>query len=219
LDLKHVTLTPELYDYLVEHGTPPDDVLLEIIEETKKFGGYEIMRCVPEQGALMALLARLIGARNAIEVGTFTGYSSVCIARGLAEGGKLLCCDVSDEWTRVARQAWSKAGLEDRVELRLGPALDTLRSLPRQATYDLAFIDADKQNYWNYFEEIVSRVRDNGLIVIDNTLFQGLVVDAASENNSARLVREFNDKLVRDERVEVVMLPIHDGITLARKRA
>lgn len=218
MDLKHVSLTPDLYDYLIQHGTPPDDVLREIIEETAKFGRYEIMRCVPEQGALLTLLARLMDAEQALELGTFTGYSSVCIARGLRPGGRLLCCDVSEEWTDVARAAWRKAGLEDRVDLRIGPALDTLRALPEEPRFDLAFIDADKQNYWNYFEAVLARVRHNGLIIIDNTLFQGLVIDPDTESESARMVNDFNVRLAQDQRVDVVMTAIHDGMTLARKR-
>ncbi|MFF3917211.1 O-methyltransferase [Streptomyces sp. NPDC001852] len=217
MELKHVVLTPELYDYLIAHGTPPDPVLTEIEERTKEFGRYQIMQTVPEQGALLHMLTKLIGARKAIEIGTFTGYSSVCIARALPKDGQLLCCDVSEEWTRVARDAWEKAGVTDRVELVIGPALDTLRSLPQESDVDLAFLDADKVNYWAYFEELLLRVRPNGLIIVDNTLFQGEVVNPDTEHESARLVDAFNERLAADDRVEVVMLPIHDGITLVRK--
>ncbi|MGW7002916.1 O-methyltransferase [Streptomyces sp. NPDC054933] len=217
MPLKHVALTTELYDYVVAHGTPPDAVLQEIEERTQEFGHYQIMQCVPEQGALLHMLTKLIGARKAIEVGTFTGYSSVCIGRGLPKDGQLLCCDVSEEWTRVARDAWEKAGLTDRIQLALGPALETLRSLPQEADVDIAFLDADKLNYWAYFEELLLRVRPNGLIIIDNTLFQGEVINPDTEHESARLVHAFNERLAADQRVEVVMLPIHDGVTLARK--
>lgn len=217
MELKHVALTPEIYEYIIAHGTPPDPVLLEIEERTRQFGRYQIMQTVPEQGALLHLLARLVNARKAVELGTFTGYSSVCIARALPADGHLLCCDMSEEWTRVARDAWEKAGVADRIELVIGPALDTLRSLPRATDIDLAFIDADKANYWAYFEELLPRLRPNGLIVIDNTLFQGEVVNPATEHESARLVHAFNERLAADDRVEIVMLPIHDGITLARK--
>lgn len=216
MQLKHVVLTQELYEYMISCGTPPDAVLLEIEERTKGFGSYQIMETVPEQGALLEMLTRILGAQKAIEVGTFTGYSSVCIARGLPEDGHLLCCDVSQEWTEVARDAWEKAGIADRVELVIGPALETLRSLPKEPDVDLAFLDADKVNYWAYFEELLLRIRPNGLIVVDNTLFQGKVIDPET-HQSARLVNDFNVRLAADSRVDVVMLPIHDGVTLARK--
>lgn len=217
MELKHVVLNQALYEYLVAHGTPPDAILLEIEERTKEFGRFQIMQTVPEEGALLHLLTKLANARKAVELGTFTGYSSLCIARALPKDGRLLCCDVSEEWTSVAKEAWEKAGVADRIDLVIGPALETLRALPETADIDLAFIDADKLNYWAYFEELVRRVRPNGLIVVDNTLFQGEVVNPDTEHESARLVHAFNERLAADDRVEVVMLPIHDGVTLARK--
>jgi caffeoyl-CoA O-methyltransferase len=172
----------------------------------------------PEQGTLMTLLTQLAGARSAIEIGTFTGYSSICLARGLAAGGRLLCCDISEEWTSVARKYWEKAGLADTMELRLGPALDTLRALPADAMFDLAFIDADKTGYLGYWNEVVPRVRPGGTILIDNTFSHGRVIDAGNDSPVVIAVRDFNDHAAADDRVSVVMIPIGDGLTLARKK-
>jgi len=157
-------------------------------------------------------------ARQAVEVGTFTGYSSICIARGLAPAGHLLCCDISEEWTSVARKYWEKAGLSDRIELRLGPAIDTLRSLPDEEMFDLAFIDADKGGYLGYWREVVPRVRPGGLIMVDNTFSHGRVIDAGNDNPLVIAVRDFNDHAAADDRVDLVIVPIGDGLTLARKR-
>ncbi|MBV8950730.1 MAG: class I SAM-dependent methyltransferase, partial [Actinobacteria bacterium] len=148
---KSFFLTPEIHRYLVEHGTPPDALQQELIAETAKLGGIAMMQISPEQGAFMTMLTRLIGATRAIEIGTFTGYSALCVARGLGSGGRLLCCDVSEEWTSIGRKYWERDGVADRIELRLGPALDTLRSLPSGRVFDMAFIDADKPNYGNYY--------------------------------------------------------------------
>jgi len=165
----------------------------------------------------MTILAQAIGARHAIEVGTFTGYSAICIARGLAEGGTLLCCDVSEEWTSIARQYWAKAGVSDRITLRLAPALETLREMTEGATFDFAFIDADKTNYRNYYEEILRRIRPGGLILVDNVLWDGAVLDEKDQSEDTRAIREFNDFAVSDHRVELVMLPVSDGLTIALK--
>ena len=215
---KSFLLTPELAAYLVEHGTPPDAQQLALIEETRALGPVAGMQIAPEQGAFLTLLTRAIGARYAVEVGTFTGYSSLCIARGLPADGHLLCCDVSDEWTAIARQAWASAGVADRIELRLAPAADTLRSLPHEATIDLAFIDADKPGYPVYYEEILSRLRPNGLILVDNVLWDGRVVRPDADDDNTRAIRAFNDMVAADDRVEAVMLPIADGLTLCRKK-
>jgi caffeoyl-CoA O-methyltransferase len=165
----------------------------------------------------MTMLASLMGARQVVEVGTFTGYSSLCLARGLADGGKLLCCDVSEEWTALARAYWQKAGLAERIELRLGPALATLRALPAGRWIDLAFIDADKQGYHGYWEELVPRIRPGGLIMVDNTLLHGRIFEA-SPDPDAQAIKEFNEQVLRDDRVELVMLPVGDGLTLARAK-
>jgi caffeoyl-CoA O-methyltransferase len=156
-----------------------------------------------------------VGPRQAIEVGTFTGYSSICLARGLAAGGKLICCDINEEWTSLARDYWQKAGLADRIELRLGPALDTLRALPAGATFDLAFIDADKRGYRGYWEELVPRMRPAGILLIDNTLLHGRIFEQSLDPD-ARAIKEFNDHVLNDDRVELVMLAVGDGLTLAR---
>jgi len=215
---KSFQLSPEIHDYLVRHGTPPDEIQRALIEETKRLGGIAIMQIAPEQGAFMTLLAKLIGARRAIEVGTFTGYSALCLARGLADDGHLLCCDVSEEWTRIGRPYWEKAGVAHKIELRLGPAAETLSALPRDPVVDIAFIDADKGGYPVYYEEILARLRPGGLILVDNVLFMGTVVDPSVTNESVVAIRAFNDRVARDERVDRVMIAVGDGLTLLRKR-
>jgi caffeoyl-CoA O-methyltransferase len=217
-EIKSLGVSPEVHRYLVEHGTPPDPVQRELIEETRKLGGISIMQVAPEQGAFLTLLTRALGARRAIEVGTFTGYSSLCIARGLADGGKLVTCDVSDEWTAVARRYWEKAGVADLIELRLGPGVDSLRALPEDPLYDLGFIDADKGGYPLYYEEILKRLRPNGVILVDNVLWTGRVADPEAQDDMTKAIRAFNDKVAADPRVECVMVPISDGLTLLRKR-
>jgi caffeoyl-CoA O-methyltransferase len=176
------------------------------------------MQIAPEQGAFLTLLTKLIGARNAVEVGTFTGYSSLCIARGLPADGRLLCCDVSDEWTSIARKAWKAAGVQNKIELKLAPGADTLRALPQEETIDLAFIDADKPGYPVYYEEILSRLRPNGVLLVDNVLWSGRVVDPDADDDNTKAIKAFNDMVAADDRVEAVMLPISDGLTLIRKR-
>jgi caffeoyl-CoA O-methyltransferase len=193
-------------------------VLSELADETeRRFSASASMQIGPEQGTFMTLLARLTGARNAIEVGTFTGYSAICVARGLADGGRLICCDVSEEWTSVARDYWQRAGVADRIELRLGPGAQTLRSLPAAASFDFAFIDADKTGYVEYWDLIVPRISPGGVILVDNTFSSGRVVDPAENGDAVRGIRAFNDHARADARVELVMLPIGDGLTLARK--
>jgi caffeoyl-CoA O-methyltransferase len=204
--------------YLTAHSTPPDLILRELATETAERYPNEIsLQVAPELGTLVTLLTRLSGGRSAIEVGTFTGYSSICIARGLGADGRVLCCDVSEEWTSVARKYWEKAGLTERIELRLGPALETLRSLPREEAYDVAFIDADKISYPQYWTEVVPRVRSGGVIMVDNTFSHGRVLDAGNDNPSVIAVRTMNDLAAADERVELVMVPIGDGVTVALK--
>jgi len=215
---KSFFLSPEVHDYALRHGTEPDAVQRELIEETRRLGGISMMQVAPEQGAFLTVLARAIGARRAVEVGTFTGYSSLCIARGLPEDGKLLCCDVSEEWTAVAREAWQRAGVADRIELRIGPAVDTLRALPQDFVIDLAFVDADKTNYATYYEELLKRLRPNGVMLIDNTLWHGAVIDATAQDDSTKAIRAFNDAVATDDRVDTVLLPISDGVTMLRKR-
>jgi caffeoyl-CoA O-methyltransferase len=215
---KFTTLTPDLYDYLVDQRSERDSVLAELAQETAALGPISMMQIAPEQGAFMTILARLINARSAVEVGTFTGYSSLCVARGLPDNGRLLCCDVSEEWTSIGRRYWKKAGVDHKIDLRIGPGLETLRSLPRQAQFDMAFIDADKSNYRNYYEEILERLRPNGVILFDNVLWMGQVIDSSNTGADTVAIREVNQLLRQDARVETVMLPIADGLTLARKK-
>lgn len=211
-------LSEELQDYLIAHSAPPDDVLNQLAAETAaSFPHSAGMQIGPEQGTFMTLLTELIGARRALEIGTFTGYSSICIARGLADGGKLTCCDVSDEWTSVARRYWQLAEVADRIELELGPAAQTLRAMPPAETFDIAFIDADKTGYVTYWDEVVPRIRPGGVILIDNTLSHGRVIDPDTTDKNVLGIRAFNDHAAADDRVVLVLLPIGDGLTMARK--
>jgi caffeoyl-CoA O-methyltransferase len=212
-------LSSEVQDYLIAHSAQPDAVLADLAAETaRRFPGAAGMQIGPDQGAFMTMLAQVAGARNAVEVGTFTGYSAICLARGLADGGRLICCDVSEEWTSLARQYWQRAGVADRIELRLGPGLDTLRALPAAADLDLAFVDADKGGYIGYWDELVPRLRAGGIILADNTLYGGGVTDPADHDPVVEHIRAFNDHVAADRRAELVMLPIGDGLTIARKR-
>jgi caffeoyl-CoA O-methyltransferase len=215
---KSFFLTQGVHDYLFAHIPPLDDVQRDLIAETETLGGISLMQIAPEQGAFMTLLTRLIGARRAVEVGTFTGYSAISIARGLLADGSLLCCDVNEEWTAIARKYWERAGVDNKIELRIAPALDTLRSLPAGEQFDLAFIDADKENYPNYYEEILARLRPNGVILVDNTLWMGAVIDPKAGDDQTNAIRAFNDMVASDDRVEAVILTLGDGLTLARKR-
>jgi len=216
---KSFLLTQELFDYLVDHGGAPDGVQRALIDETAALGDISGMQVAPEQGAFFTILTRLIGARDAIEVGTFTGYSALCIARGLPDDGRLICCDVSEEWTAVARRYWEHAGVDHKITLEIGPALETLRALPRTEAFDLAFVDADKESYAAYYEELLARLRPNGAILVDNVLWGGNVLRPDAElDQSARAIKAFNDLVAADERVDSVLLPVADGITVARKR-
>ncbi|GAA3734991.1 caffeoyl-CoA O-methyltransferase [Spinactinospora alkalitolerans] len=212
-------LSPELHDYLVAHSTPVDEVLRDLAAETERlFPGSVGLQIGPEQGVFMTVLARLIGARDAVEVGTFTGYSSVCLARGLPADGTLLACDVSEEWTSVARRYWERAGVAGKVTLELAPAIETLRALPEDPLFDLAFIDADKEGYVGYWDELVPRVRSGGALLIDNTFSHGRVLDPSVTSAAVQGIRDFNAHALADDRVELVMLPVGDGLTLARRK-
>ncbi|MEU8912989.1 O-methyltransferase [Streptomyces nigrescens] len=215
---RNLTLTPELHAYLLAQGRmTPDPVLAELIEHTRTAVPDQAhMTVAPEEGALLTFLVRLLGARHIVEVGTFTGYSSLCLARGLPAGGSLITCDVSAEWTALARDFWARGGVADRIELRLGPALDTLRALPPEPHLDLAFIDADKPGYIDYWEELVPRLRPGALLLADNTLFSGQVIDADPGEKPAA-IRAFNAHAREDDRVQLVMLPVADGLTMARR--
>ncbi|OHV46541.1 methyltransferase [Parafrankia colletiae] len=210
-------MPPALHGYLVAHGSPPDDILADLAAETAALGDAARMQIPAEQGALLTILTAALAPSRAIEIGTFTGYSSLCMARGLPPGGHLLCLDVNDEWTSVARRYWERAGVSDRVELRLGPAAEALAALPEEPTFDLAFIDADKQSYPAYFELLLPRMNTNGLIIVDNVLQSGRVLDEQEDSPNVVAVRGFNAALAADARVQVVFLPVADGLTIARK--
>ena len=206
-------------DYLLAHSSAEDDVLAELAEETgRSFPDVVGMQISADEGALLTMLVRLTGVQFAVEVGTFTGYSSICIARGLAEGGRLLACDVSGEWTGVAQRYWERAGVGDRIELRLAPAAETLAALPTEPSIDFAFVDADKESYPTYYEELVGRLRPGGLLVLDNVLLGGRVLDETVTSEQVVAMRAVNDTVAADDRVDVVMLPLRDGVTVARRR-
>jgi predicted O-methyltransferase YrrM len=206
--------------YIGDRARPrPDAVLEELRTETEALGDVSRMQVSSDQGALLTLLTRVAAASFAVEVGTFTGYSSICIARGLQAGGRLLCCDVSEEYTSIARRAWERAGVAERIELRLAPALETLRALQADTVVDVAFIDADKDNYVNYYDELLPRLRPGGLMMVDNTLWSGRVADVPADDDAGNLIaiRAFNDKLATDDRVASYILPVSDGLTLITK--
>lgn len=211
-----LNLTDDLVDYVQRLGVREHPVLAALRDETAKLPEHG-MQIAPEQGAFMSLLVRATGAARIIEIGTFTGYSSTVMALALPPDGRILCCDVSREWTDIARGAWADADVADRVELRLGPATETLATLDDDS-FDLAFIDADKTGYDAYYEGCLRVVRPGGLILIDNVLQGGRVVDAAEEGESVRAIRALNEKIAVDERVDHVMLPLADGLTLALVR-
>jgi caffeoyl-CoA O-methyltransferase len=220
-DGKFVTLDQPLYDYVVAHGDNGDALLKELAAETaRKLGRVSMMQIAPEQGTFMAILVRAIGARFAVEVGTFTGYSAICVARALPPDGRMLCCDVSEEWTAIARRYWEKAGVAEKITLKIAPAIETLQALPTSAAnpIDFAFIDADKINYRIYYEEVLKRMRAGGLILIDNVLWSGAVIDSKNQTEDTRAIRELNDFLATDDRIDMVMLAISDGLTICRKR-
>jgi len=217
-DPKSFNLSPEIHAYMVGHSTPIDEIQAALVEETLALGGISIMQISPEQGAFMTMFTQLIGARDAVEIGTFTGYSSLAIARGLAADGHLLCCDISEEWTAMARSYWDRAGVSDKITLEIGPAAETLAALPPGEQFDLAFIDADKPGYIDYYEQIVPRLRPNGVILVDNVLFGGGVIDPTITDPSTQGIRDFNDHVIADERVDCVMLAIGDGLTFIRRR-
>ncbi|MEU4712784.1 O-methyltransferase [Micromonospora purpureochromogenes] len=212
---KPLPLTPELHAYLVAHGSPPDEIIRDLAEETlAALPDEAMMQVAPEQAAFLTFLTRLLGVRRAVEVGTFTGLSSLAIARGLPEDGRLTCFDISEEYTGIARRYWERAGVANRIELRIGPAGETLRELPLERHLDFAFIDADKTGYPVYWDELVPRMRPGAVIAVDNTLRGGRVL--APQNADDRAIAAFNDEVLADVRVEAVMLPIADGVTLAR---
>ena len=215
---KFLHLDQKLYDYVIAHGHNGDPILRELAEETRNLGRIAGMQIAPEQGTLMGLLACAIGAKSAVEVGVFTGYSSISVARALPPDGKLLCCDVNEQWTSIARRYWERAGVANKITLKLAPAAETLRALPASQTFDFAFVDADKSNYRIYYEEILKRLLPNGLLLIDNVLWSGQVIDAKDKSEDTIAIRELNDFITSDMRVEAVLIPVADGITIVRKK-
>ncbi|HET6214633.1 MAG TPA: O-methyltransferase [Micromonosporaceae bacterium] len=214
---KPLAITDDLYAYVIAHGSTPDPETQALIDETAAtMGDHARMQIARDTAALLTLLARLIGVRHAVEIGTFTGLSALAIARGLTDGGRVITCDRSEEFTDIARRHWDKTDVADRIELRLGPALTTLRQMPAEPHIDLAFIDADKTEYSSYWYELVPRMRPGGLIVVDNVLFYGQVL--APQHAFDKAIVAFNEMVLADERVDAVMLPIADGITLARRK-
>lgn len=215
-----IGLPPELGRYLLEHGVREPALLARLRDETAGLPEHN-MQVAPEQGALLAMLVRLTGARRCIELGTFTGYSSLSVAMAMPADGKLTCCDVSEEWTSVARRYWSEAGVADRIELRLGDAVATLDELLEggaTGTFDFAFVDADKSQYPDYHERLLRLLRQGGLIVYDNVFWDGQILDPNARDADTEGVRRLNDRLATDERVDISMIPVADGLTLARKR-
>ena len=214
---KGIGLSANVQEYLVAHGAGIDPIAQELIDVTAELGGISRMQVAPEQAAFMTLLTRLLDVRFAVEVGTFTGFSALSIARGLAPGGRLLCCDVSDEWVSVGRPYWERAGVADQIDVVIAPAAETLAALPDDSPIDLAFIDADKGSYPIYYEEMLRRLSPRGIILVDNVLWGGRVADPEAdldENPDTAHIRSFNASVVADPRTDQVMLPIADGLTL-----
>ena len=214
---KFIQVTPELHRYAVEHSSFRDGVAADVERAATEMGDLAEMQIAGDQAAFMTVLVRSIGAEQAVEIGTFLGYGAIAIARGLPEDGRLVCCELDEDYAQRAREHLDKAGVGDRVEIRVGPALETLRAMDSTEQFDFAFIDADKTGYIDYYEETLPRMRQNGLIMLDNTLRGGTVLDPG-DSDSARVTAELNDRLPRDERVDVAMLGFADGITLVRKR-
>ena len=215
-----LNLDETLYQYLLDHSVRESTLRRRLREVTAK-QEMSRMQIAPEQGQFMALLVEFIGAERIIEVGTFTGYSALCMAQAMPEHGELVCCDISKEWTDIGRPFWREAGVEQRIQLYIAPALDTLDSLIEQGrtgSFDMAFIDADKTNYLNYYERCLTLLRRGGLLLFDNTLWDGAVADPGVQDDDTRALRELNDTLHKDERVSISLVPIGDGLTLARKR-
>jgi caffeoyl-CoA O-methyltransferase len=213
---KFTALTPELHHYIVEHGARRDDALRAVEEKTEAMGDIAVMQTAPDQAALITLLVKAISSRRAIEVGTFTGYGAIAIARGLPDDGELICCEVSEEYAEIARGNVADAGLAEKVEIRVAPALETLAEL--DGAFDFAYIDADKPGYDRYYEACLALLRPGGMIMLDNVLLSGRVLDPPEGDESAQALAALNEKIAADERVDVAMLGIADGVTLALKR-
>lgn len=214
---KFISITPELHRYSVDHSSFRDGVVPEVEQAGEDMGDLALMQIAGDQAAFTTIVVRAIGARRALEVGTFLGYGAIAIARGLPDDGELISLELDEEYAERAREHVRRAGLDGKVEIRVGPALESLRAMDRTEQFDFAFIDADKTEYIDDFEEVLARLRPNGVIMIDNTLREGTVLDPG-DSESARVTAELNDRLAKDERVDVVLLGLADGITMARKR-
>ncbi|MEM8745447.1 MAG: class I SAM-dependent methyltransferase [Actinomycetota bacterium] len=212
---RSIGLSDELNSYVVDHSSPPSEVQQRLIDTTAAMP-MAMMQIAPEQGEFMAALVALTQPSLIVEVGTFTGYSALSMAGALPDGARIICCDVSEEWTSIGREHWEAAGLSDRIELRLGPAIDTLRAMPADTVIDLAFIDADKGGYPDYYEEILGRLAPDGAILVDNTLWSGAVLDDDDDSTDTVAIRDFNSMVADDPRTRQVLLPIGDGLTLIR---
>ena len=217
-----IGLSPAIQEYLIANSLRETELQRQLREETAKaLGGSASMQIAPEQGQFMALMAKLTGARLVLEIGTFTGYSALAVAQALPADGRLIACDISPDWTAIGRRYWAEAGIADRIDLRLGNAVETvaaLRSSPQAGQFDMAFIDADKGNYSRYYEDCLALVRKGGLIMIDNVLWGGSVADPSDSASDTVAIRELNAALHTDDRIDLSLVPIGDGLTLARKR-
>lgn len=214
---KFISITPDLHRYAVEHSSFRDAVVADVEQAGEDMGDLAAMQIAGDQAAFMTIVVAAIGARSALEIGTFLGYGAVAIARGLPADGRLVCCELEQKYADRAREHLDKAGLADRVEFRVGPALESLRAMEATGQFDFAFIDADKTEYIDYLEETLPRIRPNGLIMLDNTLRGGTVLDPG-DSDAARVTGELNDRLAADDRVDVALLGVADGITLVRKK-
>ena len=213
---KFTQMSAELHRYAVEHSGGRDDLMRELAAETEREAGDSaVMMTAPEQATMMTVLCRAIGARRALEVGTFTGYGAISIARGLADDGGLVTCDVSEQWTAIAQRYFERAGLAEQIDLRMGPAQETLQALPADEPFDFAFVDADKTGYPGYYEQCLRLLRPGGLLMLDNVFLGGDVIDADVDRDAAVVMRELNDRISADDRVLSTMLPVADGVTLA----
>ena len=213
---KTLPLTAELAEYLLDHSSPLPDVAMRLIEETAAMGTVAGMQISPEQGMFLKLLISLTGSRRVLEIGTFTGLSSLMMAYGGA--AEVVCLDISEEFTAVARRYWAAAAVDHLIDLKIGPAIDSLRNLGKERVFDFVFIDADKQNYHAYFEMALTRLAPQGLIAFDNTLWSGRVLDPSDRSPDTVAIKAFNEAVARDERIETLILPIGDGLTLIRPR-
>lgn len=217
-DHRSFFLGEALHDYVLAHTTAGDAVDGSLSDATRELGDAARMQVARDQGMFLSMLVSAVRPRLAVEVGTFTGASALAIARALPDGGRLLCCDVSEEWTAIARRHWEAAGVSDRIDLLIAPAIQTLRALPDDTPVDFAFIDADKTGYLAYYEELVPRLSDHGLLVVDNVLWSGRVMDPSVLDDDTVALREFNSRVVADDRVDVVMLSVGDGVSVVRRR-